>query len=301
MVLKLPVIVAPMFLVSTPTFVIESCKAGIVGTFPLLNARPIEQCEEWLQEIQDACAGNEWGVNYIANPKTNKRYEDELNLIAKYQPPIVITSLGHPGAVLDVVHSYGGRVFADVISKKHALKCAESGVDGLILVCAGAGGHGGNLNPFAFLHEVKSFFDGTIILAGGISSGQDILAAQIMGADFAYMGTRFLAAAETNSSDAYREMLIEASSEDILYTNSFSGVYANMLVPSLVQNGIDPNALEVRKDLNLSHVLDVKAWRDVWSAGQGVYNIQKVESVHDIVRTLQLQYESALSKYQTIT
>lgn len=298
--MKLPIIVAPMFLVSTPELVIESCKAGVIGSFPLLNARPIEECEKWLQQIKNALPTETWAVNVACHKKTNKRYDEDLTLIKKYEPPIVLTSLGHPGEVIDIVHAYGGEVYSDVISVSHAKKCADAGVDGIILVCAGAGGHGGTLNPFAFYHEVRSIFTGKIIIAGGISTGTDILAAQVLGADYVYMGTRFLAATETSANSDYRQMLIDATMDDVLYTNAFSGVYANLLTPSIIKNGIDPKTLSHRDEIDLQHLLDVKAWRDIWSAGHGVYHVQAIEPVKQIIQTLEKEYEQALEKFNAV-
>lgn len=299
--MKLPIIVAPMFLVSTPEFVIESCRAGVIGSFPLLNARPIEECEKWLQEIKDALPDQPWAVNFACHRKTNKRYDEDLELIKKYEPPIVLSSLGHPGELLEVVHSYGGKVFADVITVTHAKKSVDAGVDGLILVCSGAGGHGGTLNPFAFFHEVRAFFNGTLILAGAISTGSDILAAEVLGAEFVYMGTRFLNASETSAPEEYQQMVIEATIDDILYTNAFSGVYANMLIPSIVKSGIDPKTLKHREDIDLNHLLDAKAWKDIWSAGQGVGTVQKVEPVRDIITTLSKEYDKAREKLTSLS
>jgi len=296
--LAIPVIVAPMFLVSSPELVIASSRSGVVGSIPLLNARTAETCEEWLQELKAALPTEPWAVNYIAH-KTNKRLETDLELIRKYQPPIVITSLGHPGAVTEVVHGYGGLVFSDVATVKHAKKAAMTGVDGLILVCAGAGGHAGTLNPFAFLAAVKEFWNGYTILAGGVSDGKDVMAARIMGADFAYMGTRFIATSESVAPDAYKEMLIESTIEDILYTDSFSGVSANYLVPSLIKNGIDPATLKPRETVDLSHMVDVKAWRDIWSAGQGVTSIHGIESVSEVVKRLVEEYKGATKDVET--
>lgn len=296
--LSLPVIVAPMFLVSSPESVIAACRSGVVGSIPLLNARTAEACEAWLKELKEALPTEPWAVNFIAH-KTNKRHDTDLELIEKYEPPIVIASLGHPGTVTEVVHNYGGKVYSDVASVKHAKKAASAGVDGLILVCVGAGGHGGMLNPFAFVDAVKEFWSGTIILSGGISGGKDILAAQIMGADFAYMGTRFITAEESVASPEYKEMLVDSTIEDILYTDSFSGVHANYLIPSLIKNNIDPKDLKPRESVDLSHMVDVKAWRDIWSAGQGVTTIKSVESTARIVERLVNEYEDA--KKEVIT
>ncbi|WP_102028458.1 NAD(P)H-dependent flavin oxidoreductase [Salirhabdus sp. Marseille-P4669] len=293
---KLPLIVAPMFLVSNPAMVIEAGKAGVIGSFPLLNARPISKCAEWLKQIKEKLKDHQWAVNIICHKQSNKRYEEDLHLIKEFQPPIVITSLGHPGEVIDIVHQYGGLVYSDVATVKHAKKSAQIGVDGLILVCAGAGGHGGTLNPFAFIQAVKAFYSGTIILSGSISTGQDIAAAQLMGADYAYMGTRFLVAEESQAVEEYKKMVIESTMEDVLYTNAFSGVYANVLIPSLIKEGIEPGSLKSREDIDLSHLVDVKAWRDIWSAGHGVTSVQKVESMKDIINQLKKEYDSGVSR-----
>ena len=293
---NLPIIVAPMFLVSNTKMVIEASKAGLIGSFPLLNARPVETCAQWLIEIKAALPTEPWGVNFICHPVANPRFEDDIQLIETYQPPVVITSLGNPKHVIEIVHSYGGKVYADVANVKHAQKSAATGVDGLILVCAGAGGHGGQLSPFGFVSAVKKFFKGTIILSGSISTGEEVLAAQIIGADYAYMGTRFLACNEGNTPEAYKDMVIESTTDDILYTDSFSGVHVNVLIPSLIKEGIDPATLKPRKDIDLSHLVNVKAWRDIWSAGHGVTNIDKKESIAEIVATLQKEYEFAKEK-----
>lgn len=290
--LKIPVIVAPMFLVSSPTLVIQASQGGVVGSIPLLNARSSEILEQWLTEIKEALPDKPWAVNFISH-QTNKRFEGDLELIRKYEPSIVITSLGHPGKVIEVVRSYGGLVFSDVATIKHAKKAAEAGVDGLILVCSGAGGHGGTLNPFAFLAAVKEFWNGKIILAGSISDGKDILAARVLGADFVYMGTRFIATKESVASEAYKEMVVNSTVEDILYTDAFSGIHANYLIPSLKKEGIDMASLKRRESVDLSHMVDVKAWRDIWSAGQGVTTVRRVQAVVEIIDQLVLEYESA--------
>ncbi|SER67709.1 nitronate monooxygenase family protein [Psychrobacillus sp. OK032] len=298
--LKLPVIVAPMFLVSSTESVIASCRNGVVGSIPLLNARTEEKCEEMLADLKAALPTEPWAVNFIAH-KTNKRHESDLDLIRKYEPPVVIVSLGHPGTVTEVVHGYGGLVFSDVITVKHAKKAAEAGVDGLILVCAGAGGHAGTLNPFAFIDAVREFWDGYIILAGGISSGKDILAAQIMGADFAYMGTKFIPAEESVAFPEYKEMLVDSSIADIIYTDSFSGVNANYLVPSLLKNNIDPTSLKPRDMVDLSHMVDAKAWRDIWSAGHGVTTVKSIDSTAVIIDRLVKEYEEAKKTKKIVT
>lgn len=294
--LKLPLIVSPMFLVSTPELVIESGKAGVIGSFPLLNARPAETCAEWLQEIKEALGDIPWAVNFISHRGSNKRYDEDVELIRKYEPPIVITSLGSPAAIIEIVHAYGGLVYSDVANARHAKKAAQSGVDGLILVCAGAGGHGGTLNPFAFIAAVKEFYDGTIILSGALSSGKDIAAARLMGADYTYMGTRFLAAQESSAPEDYKQMVIDSTIEDVLYTDSFSGVPVNVLVPSLIRQGIDPATLQPKSEVDLSHLVNAKAWRDIWSAGHGVTTVTKRETTKEIVETLIAEYKSGIAE-----
>lgn len=310
--LTLPIIAAPMFLVSSPEMVIESCKSGIIGSFPLLNARTSNILAEWLERITNELAAvrsNEpkrsvapWAVNFIVH-RSNKRYEEDLELIQKYQPPIVISSLGHPGPVVDIVHEYGGLVFSDVSNLVHARKAAQTGVDGLILVCNGAGGHAGTINPFAFIKEVRKFWDGTTILAGCISDGQDIVAAKALGADLVYMGTRFIATFESFASKDYQDMLIESNLEDLIYTDAFSGVNGNYLIPSIRKVGLDPNRLEKKGslDFSASNQNEIKAWRDVWSAGQGVGSIQKIQFVADAVKELQIEYNQALTSMKTIS
>ncbi|AXH99979.1 nitronate monooxygenase [Sporosarcina sp. PTS2304] len=296
---NLPVIVAPMFLVSTPKMVIESGKAGVIGSFPLLNARPVEACADWLQEVKDGIGDAPWAVNFICHKTQNTRYADELELIRNYEPPIVITSLGHPGEVVEIVHQYGGLVYSDVAHIAHAKKAAQTGVDGLILVCAGAGGHGGTLSPFAFIAAVKQFYSGTIIVAGAMSTGADVAAAQMMGADYAYLGTRFLAAEESAASEEYKQMVMDSTAEDILYTDAFSGVPVNVLVPSLLNQGIDPSKLTSKDEVDLSEMVDAKAWRDIWSAGQGVTTLDKREATKDIIETLTNEYHQAIEKIYT--
>lgn len=286
-----------MFLVSTPEMVIEAGRAGAIGSFPLLNARPVEVCAEWMEIIKNELGDTPWAVNIISHKQSNKRYEDDLRLIERYQPPIVITSLGKPNEAIEIVHRYLGLVYSDVATIEHARKAAETGVDGLILVSAGAGGHGGTLNPFAFINAVKGFFNGTIILAGGMSTGRDIAAAKMMGADYAYMGTRFIAAKESNASEEYKQMVIAASSSDIIYTNAFSGVHANLLIPSLLKQGIDPKSLKSRDEVDFSHLVNVKAWRDIWSAGHGVTTIEKEETMKEIIEQLAREYAECISSF----
>lgn len=308
--LKMPVINAPMFLVSGTEMVIESCKNGIIGTIPLLNARTQETMEEWLSTIKDTLKAEErsgenpapWGVNLIAH-RTNARYEEGVELIKKYQPPLVITSLGSPAAVVEIVHGYGGLVFADVINLTFAKKAAATGVDGLILVANGAGGHGGVINPFSFTSSVKQFFEGIVILAGGISTGKEIFAAQVLGADLVQMGTRFIAAKESAAQDEYKEMIINSNFEDLIYTDVFSGVNANYLIPSIKNAGVDMEELKASSGGGFTAATKMnekKAWKDIWSAGQGVTVIDSVETVEAIVRQLKEDYRSSVPSQESL-
>ncbi|PIE47219.1 MAG: nitronate monooxygenase [Gammaproteobacteria bacterium] len=310
--LDLPVIASPMFLISNPKMVIEACKAGVVGSFPTLNQRENVGFDQWLTEIKSALDTERnqgknpapFAVNLVVH-KTNKRLEQDLKTIVKHQVPIVITSLGINQAVIDAVHSYGGLVFHDVIQTRHAIKAVAGGVDGLILVCAGAGGHAGTLNPFAFVGEVRKFYKGVVILAGCISTGADIAAAKAMGADFAYMGTRFIATQEANALDGYKQMVVESHSSDIMYTPNISGIHANFLTPSIVNSGIDPNKLTKPEKIDLGDELTVKednngdksdgAWKTIWSAGQGVGSIDKVLPIAKLVAELKAEYVQAKS------
>lgn len=303
--LQLPVIMAPMFLVSNPTTVLEACKNGIIGSFPTLNARTNEILDEWMGLIKQNLNRLEeenpekvvapWAINFIAHKSHNKRYDEDLQLIKKHQPPIVITSLGDPSPIAKIVHSYGGMVLSDVIDTKFAKKAIEKGSDGLILITSGAGGHGGTLNPIAFIHEVQEFFEGPIILGGTISKGEDILAAEILGADFVYMGTRFIASHEAGVTQDYKEMLIHANIHDIIYTAAFSGVHANYLIPSLVKAGIHLDELPKEGKMKLENP-DIRAWRDIWSAGQGVGTVRKIQTIEEIINELKVQYKMAKEK-----
>lgn len=303
---KLPVIMAPMFLISNPKMVLEACEAGIIGTFPALNTRTTELLDEWMKEISEGIEkleeknGEEpapWGVNFISH-RSNKRFTEDLRLIEKYQPPLVITSLGDPGPVVEVVKAYGGVVLSDVIDIKFAKKALEKGSDGLVLVAAGAGGHGGRLNPIAFIHEVREFFDGPIVLSGTLTKGEDILAAEILGADFAYLGTKFIVAEESDAEEAYRQMVIDSTISDITYTPAFSGIHANYLTKSIVNSGLDPEELLERGKIDFAERSnpDVKAWRDIWGAGQGVGPIKKQQTVKEITSDLQKEYQEAQEK-----
>lgn len=293
--LKLPVIAAPMFLVSGPDLVVECCNAGVIGTFPSLNQRTTEGYREWLHDIKarrtaDAAA---YGVNHIVHP-TNGRLMADLEVTVAEQVPLVITSLGAVRDLVDAVHGYGGVVFHDIANVRHARKAAEAGVDGLILVANGAGGHAGVVNPFALVEEVRGFFDGTIILSGCLSTGQDVAASLMMGADFAYMGTRFIATTESAAQGAYKQMIVDAGSMDITYTPAVSGIPANFLTPSLVENGIDPKTLPEHK-LDMGE--EAKAWKTVWSAGQGAGAIHDVLPAGELVRRLTDEFSSACDKF----
>jgi len=301
--LALPVIGSPMFIVSVPELVIAQCKSGIVGSFPALNARPKELLDEWLTRIVAELAAEKaahperkvapFAVNQIIH-HSNDRLEHDLDLCVKHKVPLIITSLRAPGDVVQRIHDYGGLVFHDVINVRHAQKALEAGVDGLILVCAGAGGHAGMLSPFALVSEVRRFYSGTIILAGAIAKGEHILAAQAMGADLAYMGTRFIATREANASDAYKEMIVASDASDVIYTPYFTGVHGNYLRPSIVAQGLDPDNLPPRDKTSMDFgSTRTKAWRDVWGAGQGVGSMSEVLPVAELVARLRDEYAAA--------
>ncbi|MFB3165060.1 nitronate monooxygenase [Neobacillus sp. 179-J 1A1 HS] len=306
--LRLPVISAPMFLVSGPELVKNCCLNGVIGSFPAPNARPIEVLDQWMgqlnEELEQARAAEPdrkiapWAMNMVVH-STYSRLQDELELIKKHKPQLVITSLGSPKHVVDIVHEYGGLVFSDVSDLKFARKAAETGVDGLILVASGAGGHAGQINSFAFVDMVRTFWDGIIVLAGAISTGKGILAAQAAGADLAYMGTRFIVATESMANDDYREMLVNSNQEDIILTDAFSGVRANMLIPSIQKAGLDPAQLVKKEKVDFDNMHgkpEAKAWRDIWSAGHGVGAIDKIESAGEIIQRLEGEYQEALNK-----
>jgi nitronate monooxygenase len=288
--LRLPVIVAPMFLVSNPDLVIASSNAGLIGSFPGPNARTTEELEKWMQQINDSTS-NPWAFNMIAH-RTYDRFEDELELIKKFQPEIVITALGSPERVIGIVHSYGGKVIADVNNINFARRCAEMNVDGMALICHGAGGHTGHLSPFSFTAYVREFFDGLIVLAGSISTGNHIKAAKLLNADLCYMGTRFISAKESNAVDEYKSMLINANYEDLRLTNLFTGADAYYLKDSIIKNNLDPDNLESNHEgFNVSGSQEkIKAWKNIWSAGQGVGLIKRIESVESIVEELETEF-----------
>ena len=302
--LSLPVIASPMFIASGPVLVAAQCKAGIVGSFPALNARPAALLDTWLTELQQELAAYQEAhpdkkvgpiaVNQIVH-QSNDRLEHDVEVCVKHEVPIIISSLrAPPKEMLDAVHAYGGIVMHDVVSIRHAEKALEAGVDGLILVAAGAGGHAGALSPFALVGEVRKFFDGPIALSGAIATGDAILAAQAMGADFAYIGSRWLATRESNVTDAYRNAIVESSAADVVYTNLFTGVHGNYLKKSIVAAGLDPDNLPVSDKSKMSFGSgSAKAWRDIWGAGQGVGLMDDVPTVAEMVERLTQQYQAA--------
>lgn len=307
--LSLPAVAAPMFLISGPDLVIECCKNGIVGTFPALNQRSTEGFEEWLIEIENSLIDFKqpngkpaapYGVNLIVH-RSNPRLQADIEMVVKHKVPIVITSLGAVSELVDAVHSYGGLVFHDVINHRHAEKAAEAGVDGLILVCAGAGGHAGTLHPMAFVNEIKSFFNKTILLSGCISSGRDIASALQIGADLAYMGTRFINTTESKADKAYQEMIIESEAADIVYTAAVSGVNANFLKPSLEAAGLTPELWSKAGKIDFGKELDAaqaeaRAWKTIWSAGQGVTSIHDVQTTHNLIENLKNEFKAAIEE-----
>lgn len=288
--LRLPVIVAPMFLVSGPDLVIASSNAGLIGSFPGPNARTAEELEEWMHQINKSTS-NPWAFNMITH-KTYDRFSEELDLIKKFQPKIVITALGSPERVIETVHGYGGQVIADVNNINFAQRCAEMNVDGMALICHGAGGHTGQLSPFSFSSYVREFFDGLIVLAGSISTGKHIKAAQLLSADLCYMGTRFISAQESNAVDEYKSMIINSNYDDLRMTNLFTGAQAYYLKDSIINNNLDPDNLDSNTDgFNVSASQDkISAWKDIWSAGQGVGLIKNIESVESIVEELESEF-----------
>jgi nitronate monooxygenase len=313
--ISMPVIGAPLFLVSGPDLVIAQCKAGIIGSFPALNARPQHVLEEWIIRIKSELAQYQeenpdakvapFAVNQICHG-SNDRLMQDMETCVKHEVPIIITSLRPPAEVVEAAHSYGGLVFHDVISVRHAKKAAEQGVDGLILVCAGAGGHAGTLSPFALVREVREFFDGPVALSGSISHGASILSAQAMGADFAYIGTRFIATQEANASQGYKDMIVESTANDIMYSPTFTGVHGNYLKPSVVNAGLDPDNLPYadKHDMNFGSSgaggdNQKKAWKDIWGSGQGIGNLHDVPSVKDAVDALAEEYEEAKKALET--
>ena len=310
--ISVPIIGAPLFLVSGPDLVIAQCKAGIIGSFPALNARPQHVLDEWIVRIKTELAEYKeanpdkkvapFAVNQICHG-SNDRLMDDMMTCVKHEVPIIITSLRPPAEVVEAAHSYGGKVFHDVISVRHAQKAAEQGVDGLILVCAGAGGHAGALSPFALLREVKKWFDGTVILSGSIGDGYSVASAIALGADFAYLGTRFIATKEANADQEYKKMLEESAASDIVYSSLFTGVHGNYLKPSIKNAGLDPDNLPEadKSSMNFGSGgnTDSKAWKDIWGSGQGIGAIEDSPSVNELVGRLKAEYESAFNDFKT--
>lgn len=309
--LCMPVIGAPLFLVSGPDLVIAQCKAGIVGSFPALNARPQHVLDEWitrikseLKEYQDQNPDAKvapFAVNQICHA-SNDRLMQDMETCVKHEVPIIITSLRPPAEIVEAAHSYGGLVFHDVINVRHAQKAAEQGVDGLILVCAGAGGHAGALSPFALVREVKEWFDGTVILSGSIGDGHSVASAIALGADYAYLGTRFIATEEANADPGYKKMLEESAASDIVYSSLFTGVLGNYLKPSIKNAGLDPDNLpdadKSAMNFGSGGNTDSKAWKDIWGSGQGIGGIKDSPSVAELVERIKSEYEEAFKKFK---
>ncbi|WP_082633426.1 NAD(P)H-dependent flavin oxidoreductase [Lacimicrobium alkaliphilum] len=298
--LKIPALQAPMFLISGPEMVINACKSGIVGSFPTPNARTPEILDQWMAEITEQLSSAQnpapWAVNLIVHP-SYPRLEADLQVILKYKPPIVITALGSPKNVVEAIHSYGGVVLADVVNTTYAKKAASAGVDGLVLISAGAGGHTGYLSPFVFVNEVRQWWDGAIVLGGGISTGKNVFAARAMGADAAYLGTRFIPTKEALCVDEYKQMIVEASSDDIVTSDAITGVKANWLRQSLLNAGLDPDNMTAKGKIDFaSNGADNKRWKDIWAAGQGVSASESVSDVSSIVNLLAREYVSAASE-----
>ena len=308
--ISIPIIGAPLFLISVPDLVIAQCKAGIIGSFPALNARPQHVLEEWIERIKTELKEYQeqnpdkkvapFAVNQICHG-SNDRLQGDMEICVKHEVPIIITSLRPPAEVVEAAHSYGGLVFHDVINVRHAKKAADMGVDGLILVCAGAGGHAGALSPFALLREVKSWFDGTIILSGSIGDGYSVASALALGADFAYLGTRFIATHEANAEPEYKQMLIESSANDIVYSNLFTGVLGNYLKPSIQNAGLDPDNLPTadKSAMNFGSGgnTDSKAWKDIWGSGQGIGLIEDAPTVESLVERIRAEFNEATSEF----
>ena len=308
---RLPVLAAPLFIISYPELVIAQCKAGVIGSFPALNARPAEELEKWIVQISTELDQykkdnpNEivspFAVNQICH-SSNDRLEHDVDVCVKYKVPMVITSLRAPKFVVDSIHSYGGVVMHDVINVRHAKKAVDEGADGLILVCAGAGGHAGALSPFALLREVKKWFDGTVILSGSIGDGHAVASAIALGADFAYLGTRFIATEEANADPEYKRMLEASAAEDIVYSSLFTGVHGNYLKPSIKNAGLDPDNLPDadKSSMNFGSGgnTDSKAWKDIWGSGQGIGNIKDSPSVAELVGRIEAEYKTAFEDFK---
>ena len=304
--LSIPVVAAPLFIISRPNLVIAQCKAGVVGSFPALNARPQELLSDWIKEIKDELGEYQaqnptkkvapFAVNQICH-LSNDRLLADVETCVKYEVPIIITSLRPPADLVKAIHSYGGLVFHDVINTRHAQKAVSEGVDGLILVCAGAGGHAGSLSPFALLRETREWYDGTILLSGAISDGYSVASALAMGADLAYIGTRFIATQESEAEDEYKQMLIDSSAKDVVYTNYFSGVHGNYLSPSVIKSGMDPDNLpeadKTKMNFNSGGNAAKKVWKDIKGCGQGLSPIKGSPAVADLVDNMKKEFAEA--------
>ncbi len=299
--LSIPVIGSPLFIISVPELVIAQCKAGVIGSFPSLNARPIEQFEEWLQRLNTELGPNDapYAVNLIVH-KSNDRLMADLELCVKYKVPMIITSLGAREDVNEAIHSYGGIVMHDIINNKFARKAVEKGADGLIAVAAGAGGHAGTTSPFALIQEIREWFDGPLALSGSIATGDAVLAAQAMGADFGYIGSAFIATAEARAAEGYKQMITESASSDIVYSNLFTGVHGNYLRPSIVAAGMDPDNLPTsdpsKMNFGSGGNTEAKAWKDIWGCGQGIGAVKQVLSAGDYVAKLVREYQAAKAR-----
>jgi len=308
--LKFPVIASPLFIISNPKLVIAQCKAGVVGSMPALNARPAEQLEEWLIEITEALEAHNrahpdkpaapYAINQIVH-KSNDRLEHDMAMCVKYKVPIIITSLGARQDVNAAAHSYGGIVLHDIINNKFAKKAIEKGADGLVAVAAGAGGHAGVKSPFALIQEIREWFDGPIALSGAIANGGAVLSAQAMGADFAYIGSAFIATEEARAAEEYKQAIVEASSDDIIYSNLFTGVHGNYLAPSIRNAGLDPENLPESDASKMNFGGDAKkAWKDIWGCGQGIGAVKAVLPTADLVARLQREYEEARARLNLV-
>jgi nitronate monooxygenase len=304
--LPLPIIGSPLFIISNPKLVIEQCKAGVIGSMPALNARPASQLDEWLAEITETLAGYNrdhperpaapFAINQIVH-KSNDRLEHDMELCAKYKVPVIITSLGARTDVNDAVHGWGGVVLHDIINDKFARKAIEKGADGLIAVAAGAGGHAGTTSPFALVHEIREWFDGPLALSGSIATGGAVLAAQAMGADFAYIGSAFIATEEARAVEAYKQMIVESASHDIVYSNLFTGVHGNYLKGSILNAGLDPENLALSDPTKMSFGGDAKkAWKDIWGSGQGIGAVKQIVPARELITRLQREYDAARAR-----
>ena len=304
--LPLPIIASPMFIISNPQLVIEQCKAGVVGSMPALNARPASQLDEWLHEITETLAAYNranpdrpaapFAINQIVH-KSNDRLEHDLEMVVKYKVPIIITSLGARTDLNDAIHSYGGVVMHDIINNAFARKAIEKGADGLIAVAAGAGGHAGTKSPFALVQEIRQWFDGPVALSGSIATGGAVLAAQAMGADFAYIGSAFIATHEARATPAYKQAIVECNSDDVIYSNLFTGVHGNYLRPSIVAAGLDPDNLPQSDPSKMNFGGDgAKAWKDIWGSGQGIGAISEITSTADLVARLAREWREARAR-----